>query len=226
MAINSTLAIAAVIIAGASFALLIITTNVNVMSAKDTNTVATVTTSSASSSAIKAHAGGGDSSDMLAVFVPQQAQVRVGQSITWDNPSTLAEPHTVTFVLDNKTSTNIVSPFAASPKSTEFTSFPPGSNSEILKAAGKNNIIIGVNARSYIPTIIDSQGNVKHFPPNIAYTMTSNEQYINSGWLLPKGQQQDFPGSSNTFTVTFQKAGTYNYQCLIHPWMRGAVIVK
>jgi len=50
MAINSTLAIAAVIIAGASFALLIITTNVKVMSAKDTNTSATVTTSS---SAIK-----------------------------------------------------------------------------------------------------------------------------------------------------------------------------
>jgi plastocyanin len=223
MAINSTLAIAAVIIAGASFALLIITTNVKVMSAKDTNTTATVTTSS---SAIKAHAGGGNSTDMLAVFVPQQAQVRVGQSITWDNPSTVGEPHTVTFVLDNKTSTGIVSPFATVPNSTKFMPLPPGSNSEPVKAPGRNNVVIAANARSYIPTIIDSQGNVKHFSPNIAYTMTGNEQYINSGWLLPKGQQQDFPGSSNTFTVTFQKAGTYNYQCLIHPWMRGAVIVK
>ena len=224
MAITPTLAIVAVVIAGASFALLIITTNVEVISAKDTNTTAAAGTTS--SSAIKAHAGGGSSSDMLAVFVPQHAQVRVGQSITWDNPSTVGEPHTVTFVLNNKTMTKIVSPFAASPKSAEFISIPPGSNSEILKAAGKNNIIIGVNARSYIPTIIDSQGNVKHFPPNAAYTMTGNEQYINSGWLLPKRQQKDFPGSSNTFTVTFQKAGTYNYLCLIHPWMRGAVIVK
>ena len=153
MAIDSRLAIVAVVIAGASFALVIVTTNVKVISAKDTNTTAAGTTSS---SAIKAHAGGGNSSDMLAVFVPQQAQVRVGQSITWDNPSTVGEPHTVTFVLDNKTSTKIVSPFAASPKSAEFISLPPGSNSEILKAAGKNNIIIGVNARSYIPTIIGS----------------------------------------------------------------------
>ena len=79
---------------------------------------------------------------------------------------------------------------------------------------------------SYIPTVIDSQGNVKHSAPNAAYTMTGNEKYVNSGWLLPKGQEQNFPGSSNTFTVTFQKAGTYNYLCLIHPWMQGSVIVK
>jgi hypothetical protein len=29
-----------------------------------------------------------------------------------------------------------------------------------------------MNARSFIPTVIDSQGNVKHFAPNAAYTMT------------------------------------------------------
>jgi plastocyanin len=42
----------------------------------------------------------------------------------------------------------------------------------------------------------------------------------------PKGQEQDFPGSSKTFTVTFQKAGTYNYVCILHPWMQGLVTVK
>jgi plastocyanin len=42
---------------------------------------------------------------MLAVFVPQLIQIGAGQSITWDNPSAVAEPHTVTFVLDNKTAT-------------------------------------------------------------------------------------------------------------------------
>jgi len=54
---------------------------------------------------------------MLAVFVPQLIQVGLGQSVTWDNPSTVGEPHTVTFVLDNKTATDIVSPFAV-PNST------------------------------------------------------------------------------------------------------------
>ena len=62
-----------------------------------------------------------------------------------------------------------------------------------------------MNARSYIPTVIDSQGNVKHLPPpNANYTMIGSEKYVNSGWLIPKGQQF-LPGSSTTFTVTFLK---------------------
>ena len=37
---------------------------------------------------VKVHAGGGNSTNMLAsILVPQQVQISVGQSITWDNPS-------------------------------------------------------------------------------------------------------------------------------------------
>jgi len=175
---------------------------------------------------ISVHAGGGDNTSPLTAFAPQQVQISVGQTVMWDNPSVVAEPHTVTFVLDNKTATDIVSPFAV-PNSTQFTVIPPGSNTEPLKVPGKNNVIIAVNARSYVPTVIDSQGNSKHLPPpTAAYTMTGNEKYVNSGWLIPKGQEKAFPGSSNTFTVTFQKAGTYNYLCEVHPWMIGSVVVK
>jgi plastocyanin len=219
MTIKSILTMIAVI--AAAFTLVILTANVRAISAIDNSS-----NNNRTSTEIKAHAGGGNSTDMLAVFVPQQAQVRVGQSITWDNPSTVGEPHTVTFVLDNKTSTGIVSPFATVPNSTKFMPLPPGSNSEPVKAPGRNNVVIAANARSYIPIVIDSQGIVKHFAPNAAYTMNGSEKYVNSGWLLPKGQEQNFPGSSNTFTVTFQKAGTYNYLCLIHPWMQGSVTVK
>ena len=216
MTIKSVLAIIAVV--AATFALLTITTNVKVISA--------IVSGSSNTTTIKAHAGGGNSSDMLAVFVPQQAQVNVGQSITWDNPTTVGEPHTVTFVLDNKTMTDIVSPFAV-PNSTQFAAIPANSNNEPLKVPGKNNVVIAVNARSFVPTVIDSQGSVKHFaPPNAAYTMNGSEKYVNSGWLLPKGQEQYFPGSSTSFTVTFQKAGTYKYICEIHPWMIGSVVVK
>jgi plastocyanin len=56
--------------------------------------------------------------------------------------------------------------------------------------------------------------------------MDGTEKYVNSGWLLPKGQEQSYPGSGNTFTVTFQKAGTYGYICGVHPWMVGSVVVK
>jgi plastocyanin len=176
---------------------------------------------------VKVQAGGGNATNMLAAFVPQQVQVSVGQSVTWDNPSSVAEPHTVTFVLNNKTMTAPDVPFAVR-SSTQFMPLPPWANSQPSMMPGKNgmNIVIVSNARGYYPTLIDSSGNAKVSGPNGNFTITGNEQYVNSGWLLPKGQQQLYPGSSNTFTVSFQKAGTYNYFCEIHPWMAGVVTVK
>ena len=81
------------------------------------------------------HAGGGNNTSPLTAFAPQQVQINVGQSVTWDNPSVVGEPHTVTFILDNKTATDIVSPFGV-PNSTQFSSIPAGSNNEPLKAPG------------------------------------------------------------------------------------------
>jgi plastocyanin len=220
MTIKSILAMVAIIVA--ALYLLPTTTNVKVINALDsTSSNKTITTASAN----KVQAGGGNSTAPLTVFVPQNIQVKAGESVTWNNPSTVGEPHTVTFVLDNKTMANIVSPFAV-PNSTQFAAIPPNSNNEPLKVPAKNNIVIAVNARSFVPTVIDSKGNVKHFaPPNAAYTMDGTEKYVNSGWLLPKGQEQAFPGSSTSFTVTFQKAGTYKYICGLHPWMIGSVVV-
>lgn len=226
MTIKSILAVVAVVSA-LSISLLTATTSFNAISAQNTSsenriTAATTTTTSS----IKAHAGGGNATAPLIAFVPQTIQVKAGESVTWDNPSIVGEPHTVTFVLDNKTATGIVSPFGV-PSSTQFAAIPPNSNNEALRPPSQNNVVIAVNARSYIPTVIDSQGNVKHFaPPISSYTMMGTEKYVNSGWLLPKGQQQDYPGSSTSFTVTFQKTGTYKYICGIHPWMTGSVIVK
>jgi len=175
---------------------------------------------------IRVHAGGGNSTNMLAAFVPQQVQISVGQSITWDNPSPVPEPHTVTFVLNDKTMTTPDVPFTVR-SSTQFIPVPPGANSQPNMIPGKNgtNTIIVSNVRGYYPTLIDSSGNAKVLGPNGNFTITGNEQYVNSGWLLPKATTL-YPGSSNTFTVTFQKAGTYNYLCDIHPWMAGTVIVK
>jgi plastocyanin len=215
MSIKSVLAVVAVISA-LSITLLITTANFKVISAQNTTTTATT----------KVQAGGGNSTAPLTAFVPQNIEIKAGESVTWDNPSTVGEPHTATFVLDNKTTTGIVSPFGV-PNSTQFAAIPPNSNNEPLKVPGQNDVVIAVNARSFIPTVIDSQGTVKHFaPPNAAYTMDGSEKYVNSGWLVPKGQEQLYPGSSTSFTVTFQKAGTYHYICQLHPWMAGSVLVK
>ena len=61
---------------------------------------------------------------------------------------------------------------------------------------------------------------------NSNYSMTGTEKYVNSGWILPKGLEQQYPGSGNTFTVTFERPGSYDYLCVIHPWMTGGVRVS
>ena len=113
------------------------------------------------------------------------------------------------------------------PTPTKFMPLPPSSNSQPIVIPGNNrgmNTVILVNGRVFNPTLIDSSGNVKLSAPNADFTISGNEQYVNSGWLLPKGNLP--PGTSNTFSVTFEKAGTYNYLCILHPWMTGTVIVK
>src|SRR5919202_2708148 len=169
MIIRSILTLVAVISA-LSTTLLITTSNFEVTSAQIPSSDNSTTTTTSSSKTV--HAGGGTSTNMLAVFVPQLIQVDVGQSVTWDNPSAVGEPHTVTFVFDNKTATDIISPFAV-PNSTKLTAIPPNSNNAPLTVPGQSNVVLVANARSFIPTVIDSQANVKQFaPPNAAYTMT------------------------------------------------------
>jgi plastocyanin len=195
------------------------------MNIQAVNAQATTSGVEANGGTVKVRVGGGNNTNVLVQYIPQRVEVKAGQSVSWYNPTPVGEPHTVTFALDNKTMTNVVGPFAV-PNSTQFMALPPGSNNEALKVPGKNNVVIAFNARSFVPTVIDSKGTAKEFAPNAAYTLIGTEKYVNSGWLLPKGQEQGFPGSSNTFTVTFTRTGTYNYLCEVHPWMRGSVTVK
>jgi len=176
---------------------------------------------------LKVAAGGGNGTAPLTVFIPQDVEINVGQSVTWSNPTTVGEPHTVTFVLDNTTMADVVSPLAVS-NATKFMPQPPGSNNEPVLIPGQDgmNTIIAINARTFNPVVIDSSDNVKFMSPNANYSMNGTEKYVNSGWFLPEGQEQLYPGSGNTFTVTFEKPGTYNYLCILHPWMTGSVLVK
>jgi len=152
-----------------------------------------------------------------------------GGSVVWSAPiNAPLEPHTVSFVINPKTMTTSDAPFAVQ-SSTQFMPLPPGANSKPnIVPGGKNgmNTTIVNNAMVYLPATVDGSGNAKTFPPNGNLTLTGTEQYLNSGWILPKGAEHIFPGSSNTFTVMFSKAGTYSYTCILHPWMAGTVVVK
>lgn len=176
------------------------------------------------------HAGQGNASDIVFSFLPQNIEIKAGEKITWDNPNFYAEPHSVTFLQDKKYYAEFAMPFNVA-NATEFQRLDPNSNAEPLFAPTKpgetTKTVVTVNARAYIPVVIDSTGeNVTYLQPNSNYDMYGTESYVNSGWLWPEGKAP--PGSPpiSKFTVTFQKPGTYSYLCNVHPWMTGSVIVK
>jgi plastocyanin len=185
-------------------------------------------------------AGIGVGNAPIILFSPQQVQIKAGQSVTWYNPTPVPEPHTVTFVFNNNNNksyaADIIAPFTISntittTNSTQIMPLIPNSNSEPLMTPD-NNAIIAINKRAYNPVVVIEDStttggkNVTYLKQNANYSMSGTEDYINSGWLLPKGQENLYPGSGNTFTMTFQKPGTYDYVCIVHPYMTGRVIVK
>ena len=84
--------------------------------------------------------------------------------------------------------------------------------------------ILGSNAIAYDAVAIDSAGNVKHLGKNAVYSVKGDEKLVNAGLVFPKGMGP--PNESTSFTLTFEKAGTYDYYCLLHPWQKGKVVVQ
>ena len=175
----------------------------------------------------KVKAGVGNEVAPLTQFFPRIAQINVGESVVWYNPTRVGEPHTVSFVMANNEFAPLFAPYGVA-NSTQFMTLPPGSNSEPQIVPGTNgtNTIVALNARGYDPFVIGSNGTVSMKAPNLNYTMQGDEKFVSSGFLLPQGLGQEFPGSSSTFAVKFIKAGEYDYVCLVHPWMTGKVIVR
>lgn len=176
------------------------------------------------------HAGEGNATNVVIAFVPDTIKIKPGESIIWDNPTTVAEPHSVTFFKDNEYFAEFAAPFKVS-NSTEFQSLNPNSNAEVItmpSQPGKTDkTVIAINGRAYLPVAIDSTGkNVTYLPPNSNYTMDGTESYFNTGWLWPEGQTPGGGPQLSNFTVTFEKAGTYDYLCNVHPWMAGTVVVE
>lgn len=167
----------------------------------------------------------------LTAFVPQTVEIKAGETVTWINPTPVSEPHTVTFLKDQKFFAPPVAPFTI-PSSTEFTPVAQGANVEpnIIppsnESATTETVIID-NGRSTNPVVIDSTGkNVTYLNPNSTYAFQGNEQYLNSGWMWPEGQVPPGAPYLATFSVKFEKPGTYSYLCTVHPWMTGSVTVK
>jgi plastocyanin len=180
-------------------------------------------------SPIRVKAGGGNSTDIKTVFVPQNIEIQAGQTINWFNPTPVGEPHSVTFFKDTKLFPVFAVPFAV-PASTEFDALMPSPNLEPLTVPSNDTTsktVVITNARSLSPVVVDSTGqNVTYLPINANYTMDGSESYVNSGWVWPEGKNPPEAPPISEFTVTFGNPGTYGYVCTIHPWMTGTVVVS
>jgi plastocyanin len=173
-------------------------------------------------------AGGGGAVAPLTWFFPRVAEIKVGETVTWISPTSVGEPHTVTFIMDENMHAAFAAPFVMSNANTTLTSAVPNANAEAVVMPGPNgtNIVVAANSRSIAPTVIRVEGNVTTLQPNASYTMDGTEKFVNSGWMWPENQvPPGFPPISS-FSVKFDKAGAYDYMCEVHPWMTGQVVVK
>lgn len=171
--------------------------------------------------------GAGSHVAPLTLFFPNHAEIKVGETVVFYNPTRVAEPHTVTFVMDSSTFADFVMPYVIG-NETSITPLPPNANADpiVLPGPEGKDVILALNNRSFSPTVIDSEGNPTYLQLNANYTMTGTERYVNSGWIWPKDQSPPGLAPIDSFAVTFSKEGTYNYICVIHPWMAGDVVVK
>jgi plastocyanin len=169
---------------------------------------------------------------VLTAFDPQNVTINAGQTVVWTNPTVVSEPHTVSFIRQPDYFAAILSPYLIA-NGTELTpANPKEKNTEPFIIPGQNdtttttNTIIVANKKASLPVVIDAQNNATYLPLNGNYTMTGDELYVNSGWMWPAGQVPPGLPPIKSFSVTFENAGTYDYLCVIHPWMTGQVIVK
>ena len=163
-------------------------------------------------------------------FIPQNTNINAGESLTWINPMQVGEPHTVTFIKNPEMFPPLFAVFSI-PNNTKLTPAMPSQNIEPTimsdQANPNNKLLVVDNARSSAPVVIDdTRTNITYMQTNANYTFTGDESYVNSGWMFPEGQAP--PGASHisSFTLTFENKGTYNFICVIHPWMAGTIKVN
>lgn len=141
----------------------------------------------------------GGMSSLTFGYAPAVVTVKPGTTVVWTNKSLQAEPHFVTFLTtDPKTGTMQAGPpfLAVRPK------------------AGKEG--------SKNPADMEFLENPLYVLPS----EVTGAPFRNSGYLWP--ERMGPPGAQASWKTTFtnEDAGkTFVYNCVIHPWMSGEVIV-
>jgi hypothetical protein len=116
------------------------------LSITNSSTIKTVNT-------VKIQVGGGNKTAPYTTYSPGKIDIKIGQSVNFYNPTTVAEPHTVTIVLDNSSKAGLDAMFSVK-NSTKFIPIPPNSNSQpvvMSNNSSKDTVnILGSNVRHLI----------------------------------------------------------------------------
>ncbi len=102
----------------------------------------------------------------------------------------------------------------------------PTNNTETKNNNNNQVVIVGANERTNLANVIDKDDNALLVNPSKPVVLDGSEKFVNSGIIVAKKYQNIYPGSTDSFTVTFKKAGVYDYICLYHSLMGGQVVVK
>jgi plastocyanin len=191
---------------------------------------------------IQVKVGGGNVTYPFFGYDPQKIEINVGDSVTWTGTSQMEEPHTVTFVNDKALNTAPDVPFVVS-NSSQFIPVPSNANSQPTIMPPSNNntssnnvtnknsnngqvVIVGANERANLANVIDINGHVTMLNTTNPVAIDGSEKFVNSGIIVAKKYVDIYPGSTDSFTLTFNKPGTYDYICIYHSMMIGQVVVK
>ena len=104
---------------------------------------------------------------------------------------------------------------------------------EDLNSASKSDVIVPTKAsrpgcqdldNCYIPSqiTVDSGEEVIWVNEDSAFHSVTSGSYDAPAELFDSG----YLDPAESYTLTFDRAGTFDYFCTLHPWMQGQVIVK
>jgi hypothetical protein len=183
------------------------------------------------------YTGGGNSSKPINEFDPLNREIYTGEAVKWSNPTTgKPYPHIVAFIGNESTElkskiSNITGTF----QSSNLDSLISSLNKLISKDDKTGNASQTFNGESIIlPSLINSSNlSVTYLNASgnqlfkgAEYNLTGNVSYLNSGLIWAGGVIPNGFLKINSFIVTFMNPGTYHYQCLIYPEMKGTITVK
>lgn len=182
--------------------------------------------------------GGGNSSTPINRFDPIGREIYAGETVKWSNPTAgKPYPHIVVFTGNQSTELNAK---LSNITETLRTSNAESIISDLNKLIGQDDnpkvesnqtfnmksILFPsvINSSNLLVTYLNASGNSIY--KGAQYNVTGNETFLSSGLIWAGGFVPDGFAKIYSFSGTFPKVGTYHYQCLLYPEMKGSIIVK